>query len=55
MTRSQMAFIRGILGSVVMIRRPSALNTSANAAVNDSSLCQGVRILDGTAGVAITL
>jgi hypothetical protein len=31
MTRSQMEFI---LGEVVMILNPSALNTSANAAVN---------------------
>ena len=28
MTRSQMAFIRGVLGKVVMTRSPSALNTS---------------------------
>jgi hypothetical protein len=29
MTRSQMAFIRGVLGKVVLIRTPSALNTLA--------------------------
>ena len=34
MTRSQMAFIRGVLGNVEMTRSPSALNTSSNAAVN---------------------
>jgi hypothetical protein len=28
MTRSQMAFILGVLGRVMMIRSPSALNTS---------------------------
>jgi hypothetical protein len=37
MTRSQMAFIRGVLDRVVMIRSPSALNTSPNAAVNSGS------------------
>jgi hypothetical protein len=37
MTRSQMAFIRGVLGSVVMVRSPSALNTSPNAAVKSGS------------------
>jgi hypothetical protein len=31
MTRSQMAFIRAVLGSVVMILSPSDLNTSPNA------------------------
>ena len=28
LTRSQMAFIRGVFGKVVMIRSPSDLNTS---------------------------
>jgi hypothetical protein len=37
MTRSQMAFIRGVLGKVVLIRTPSALNTSPNAVVNSGS------------------
>jgi len=37
MTRSQIAFIRGVFGKVVMIRSPSALNTSPNAAVNSGS------------------
>jgi hypothetical protein len=37
MTRSQMASIRGALGKVVMIRAPSALNTSPNAVVNSRS------------------
>ena len=37
MTRSQMAFIRGVLGKVVMIRSPSALSTSPNAAVKSGS------------------
>jgi hypothetical protein len=37
MTRSQMAFILGVLGRVVRILRPSALNTSPNAVVNSGS------------------
>jgi hypothetical protein len=37
MTRSQTAFIRGVFGKVVMIRSPSALNTSPNAAVKTGS------------------
>jgi len=37
MTRSQMAFIRGVLGKVVMTRSPSDLNTSPNAAVKSGS------------------
>ena len=37
MTRSQMAFILGVLGKVVMILGLSALNTSPNAAVNSES------------------
>jgi hypothetical protein len=37
MTRSQMAFIRGVLGKVVMIRSPSALSTSPNAVVKTGS------------------
>ena len=37
MTRSQMAFIRGVLGRVVMIRSPSDLNTSPNAVVKNGS------------------
>ena len=37
MTRSQMGFIRGVLGKVVMILSPSALNTSPNAAVKTGS------------------
>jgi hypothetical protein len=32
LTRSQMAFILGVFGKVVIIRSPSALNTSPNAA-----------------------
>ena len=37
MTRSQMAFIRGVLGRVVMIRSPSDLNTSPKAVVKSGS------------------
>ena len=37
MTRSQMAFIRGVLGKVAIIRSPSDLNTSANAVVKTGS------------------
>ena len=37
MTRSQVAFIRGVLGKVVMIRSPSDLNTSPNAVVKTGS------------------
>ena len=37
MARSQMAFIRGVLGKVVMTRSPSALNTSSNAVVKSGS------------------
>ena len=37
MTRSQMAFILGVPGSVVMLLRPSPLNTSANAVVKVGS------------------
>jgi hypothetical protein len=37
LTRSQMAFIRGVFGKVVMIRSPSDLNTSPNAVVKTGS------------------
>jgi len=37
MTRSQIAFILGVLGKVVMIRSPSAVNTSPNTVVNSGS------------------
>ena len=37
LTRSQMAFIRGVFGKVAMVRSPSALNTSLNAVVNRGS------------------
>jgi hypothetical protein len=37
MTRSQVAFIRGVFGKVGMIRSPSDLNTSANAVVKTGS------------------
>jgi hypothetical protein len=35
--QGQVAFIRGVLGKVVMILSPSALNTSANAVVKTGS------------------
>jgi hypothetical protein len=37
MTRSQMAFIRGVSGKVGMTRSRSDLNTSANAVVKTGS------------------
>ncbi len=37
MTRSQMAFIRGVLGKVAMTSSPSALKTSPNAVVKTGS------------------
>jgi hypothetical protein len=37
LTRPQTAFIRGVLGKVVMIRSPSALNTFPNAVVKTGS------------------
>jgi hypothetical protein len=37
LTRSQMAFILGVFGKVVIIRSPSALNTSPNAVVKTGS------------------
>lgn len=37
MTRSQMAFMRGVFGRVVIVRSPSVLNTSLNAVVNKGS------------------
>ena len=41
MTRSQMAFIRGVCGRVGMIRSPSDLNTSLNAV---QQMCRHVHI-----------
>jgi len=37
MTRSQIAFILGVLGKVRMIRRASVLKTSSNAVVSSGS------------------